>query len=259
MTPVAPEMRPTVPLLTAPAYLTGFRCLGPAFTEERVARLICAFTRVMAPDEAFRRFAPGLLTQSGCTDLLRVGAAEKLTYATGQGPPGVSVREFLPSGRAGSGSAIFIVPSFLRKQRRAPGCEKSGEIRRGRCSLGTPVGRGPGSARLAAPLRLTVRPAAGGCLDDHQAATERSGRQRANYKPLPITNESPTRSVPAHAARIRLPEPWPRPAAPGSGRSRNAPRGWPAGWAAGASRPCSPQAPWRPSCRRCRSDRSPPR
>jgi lysine-N-methylase len=55
-------------------YLIGLAAHdGPAFTPERVVRLISAFTKVTEPDTAFRRFALELLAQSGCTDLLRVG------------------------------------------------------------------------------------------------------------------------------------------------------------------------------------------
>jgi lysine-N-methylase len=54
-------------------YLVGLAAHdGPTFTPERVVRMICAFTKVMEPDAAFRHFALDLLTRSGCTDLLRV-------------------------------------------------------------------------------------------------------------------------------------------------------------------------------------------
>lgn len=59
-------------------YLIGLAAHdGSGLTPERVVRLICAFTKVMEPDAAFRRFALDLLSQSGCTDLLRVGVLLK--------------------------------------------------------------------------------------------------------------------------------------------------------------------------------------
>lgn len=55
-------------------YLIGLAAHdGPALSPDRVVRLIAAFTKVTEPDEAFRRFALDLVTQNGCTDLLRVG------------------------------------------------------------------------------------------------------------------------------------------------------------------------------------------
>jgi lysine-N-methylase len=54
-------------------YLIGMAASeGADFSPARVVRLVCAFTKVMEPDAAFRRFALDLLAQSGCTDLLRV-------------------------------------------------------------------------------------------------------------------------------------------------------------------------------------------